>query len=132
MQFKFKASGTDIEQRLARCSLAAMSGSVAFILLIIVLAFSISVKTSWLPLVLACLIGYLAQFYFLAKIHRFKPKQRLHIWSWSLLGHALLLSSATYLTNDWSLTLIIFLPEIASAVMHLFGIQQALKVLRLN
>ncbi len=118
------------EERLARLSMGFLGGSGVIVAVFVALAFTIATKSVWIVLAVACLVVYVAQFYYLGSIGRYAPKRRLQIWQLSLLGHMVLFGLVLWVIGDPSIALVVLLPEAVSFAIHLLGIYRADRALQ--
>jgi hypothetical protein len=130
MQFAPKRKKPTTEERMARWSIGLLGGSIVIVAVLVALAFTVATKSNWLPLAAACLCTYVAQFYYLGSIGKYEPKQRLHIWQLSLLGHFFLYGVVLWVVGEPSVALVVLLPEAASGAIHLVAISHAVKASR--
>lgn len=130
MQFVPRRNTPTTEERMAKWSIGLLGSSIVIVAVLAALAFTIATKSIWFALAAACLSVYVAQFYYLGSIGKYEPRQRLHIWQLSLLGHLLLFGLVLWVVGEPSVALAVLLPEAASGAIHLVAISHAFKALR--
>jgi hypothetical protein len=130
MQFAPRQRKPTLEERLAGWAIGLMGGSIVMVAALVTFAFTISARSAWAALAIACVSVYAAQFYFLSSIGKYEPRRRLHVWQLSLLGHILLFGVVLWAVGNPSLALVVLLPETASFAIHLLGIHHVHKALQ--
>ena len=118
------------ESKLGRIAACALASSMVFVFCF--LLFATAARAGILhvfgaPLALA--IVYAALLYFLTTIGNHPAPRRLRIWQVSLAVHLVMLFTA-YAYVRHTIMLVLLLPEILSALIHLFGIRCAFRSAR--
>lgn len=132
MQFTSAWQQPGLEAKLARWSLVLQGSSMLIVAIFIALAFAMMSQLAYLPLAIVCLSIYLAQFYYLGAILKYPARLRLRIWAFSLFGHLFLFGVVFGLVGQLAVSLALLVPELVSAVLHVFAIRHAIKALQTN
>jgi len=112
------------EARLGRFA-AVLLGSSVLLLFAFFLAAAGAITQQWFALPgFAFLVAVIAQVHFLSKIGRYQATKRRQIWLLSLAVHLVLLTAIPLYFQSLS-ALVLVVPELASTIVHLFGLRHA-------